>query len=423
MGQREKAHGKAHWHHRCGIAGLHLGLYLRQHDIDVTIVSDRTAEQITKSRLPNTAAHFAVTIDREKMLGVDHWSNPEFQYTCHNHSFGGGPQRLEFRGDFMRPSRAIDHRLYLQRLMNDFEARGGTIEVKAIDAPDLAALAQRFDLVVVASGRGSLASVFERLANRSPYDRPQRLLLAALFTGVGRTNPVGATLSVSPGHGELIDIPILTFGGMASALLFENIPCGDLEELARLRYDDNPKGFIENVLTKLEQHHPHIYNRIDVGSFDLCAPNDILQGGVTPVLRRSTLDLGGGKFAVSTGDVHCTADPLLGQGANSASHSAFVLAEEIAKDIALDTRFCERVEWRRQGRVLGASRWTNMMLQPPSPDMLDLTFEMSRNPLLCNEFTNNFNFPERQWDRLASAQRIRAWIDDRRDNVPAAAVV
>jgi hypothetical protein len=108
-----------------GIAGLHLGLYLRQHGIGVTIVSDRTAEQITKSRLPNTAAHFAVTIDREKMLSVDHWSNPEFQYTCHNHSFGGGPQRLEFRGDFVRPSRAIDHRLYLPKLMNDFEAPAG----------------------------------------------------------------------------------------------------------------------------------------------------------------------------------------------------------------------------------------------------------------------------------------------------------
>jgi hypothetical protein len=49
-----------------GIAGLHLGLYLRQHDIDVTIVTDRTAEQYSKARLLNTAAHFAVTIEREK---------------------------------------------------------------------------------------------------------------------------------------------------------------------------------------------------------------------------------------------------------------------------------------------------------------------------------------------------------------------
>jgi len=400
-----------------GVAGLHLGLYLRQHDVDVTIVSDRTGDQIAKARLPNTAAHFAVTIEREKMLGVDHWTSPEFHYTCHNHSFGG-PQRLEFRGDFTRPSRAVDHRVYLPKLMEDFEARGGSIEVRAIDALDLAGLAQRFNLLVVASGRGALAQTFERLADGSPYERPQRQLLAALLSGVRRTDPVGATLSVSPGHGELIDIPILAFGGMASALLFENIPGGELEELARQRYEENPKSFTRKLLAKLEQHHPHIYNRIDTGSFDLCGPNDILQGGVTPVLRRGTFDLGDGKFAIAVGDVHCTVDPLLGQGANIASHSAIVLAEEIVKDTALDQRFCERVEWRRQERVLGASCWTNMMLQPPSPELQNLVVEMSLNPALCNEFTNNFNYPERQWDRLASDQRICAWIDDRRTSAP-----
>jgi 2-polyprenyl-6-methoxyphenol hydroxylase-like FAD-dependent oxidoreductase len=396
-----------------GVAGLHLGLYLRQHDIDVTIISDRTAQQISKSRLPNTAAHFAATIEREKMLGADHWSDPECQYTCHNHSFGGGPQRLEFCGNFTRPSRAVDHRIYVPKLMEDFALRGGTIEVKAVDALDLGLLAQRFDLLVVASGRGKLAQAFEYAAGGSPYDRPQRRLLAGLFSGIRRTNPVGATLSVAPGHGELIDIPILTFGGMASALLFETFPGGDLEELANLSYEENPKSFIRKVLTKLELHHPHIYNRIDTDAFDICAPNDILQGGVTPVLRRSTLNLGSEKFAVAAGDVHCTVDPLLGQGANIASYSALVLAEEIAKDAALDARFCERVEWRRQERVLCASRWTNMMLQPPSPEMMDLTVAMSYSPLLANEFTNNFNYPERQWDRLASPQRIRSWIDER----------
>ena len=172
-----------------GVAGLHLGLYLRQHDIDVTIISDRTAEQISKSRLPNTAAHFAATIESEKMLGADHWSDPEFHYTCHNHSFGGGPQRLEFCGTFTRPSCAVDHRIYVPRLMEDFASRGGTIEVKAVDALDLGLLAQRFDLLVVASGRGKLAQTFECVAGGSPYDRPQRRLLAGLFSGIGGLTP------------------------------------------------------------------------------------------------------------------------------------------------------------------------------------------------------------------------------------------
>jgi 2-polyprenyl-6-methoxyphenol hydroxylase-like FAD-dependent oxidoreductase len=268
--------------------------------------------------------------------------------------------------------------------------------------------------LVVVSWRGALTEAFERVPEWSPYDRPQRHLLAALFTGIRRTDPVGATLSVSPGHGELIDIPILTFGGLASALLFENIPGGDLEELAHLRYDDYPQVFIKTVLEKLEQHHPNIYNRIDTAAFGLCAPNDILQGGVTPTVRRTTLELGDGKFAIAAGDIHCTVDPLLAQGANGASHAAFVLAEEIVKDVALDAQFCDRVDGRRRESVLGASRWTNLMLQPPSPELLELTLEMSRNQSLCDEFTNNFNDPARQWDRLASAQRIRAWIEESR---------
>jgi 2-polyprenyl-6-methoxyphenol hydroxylase-like FAD-dependent oxidoreductase len=402
-----------------GIAGLHLGLYLRQHDIDVTIITDRTAEQYSKARLLNTAAHFAVTIEREKALGIDHWANPEFHYVCHNHSFGG-PQRLEFRGDFMRPSRAIDHRIYLPKLMQDFEVRNGKVEIATIGKQDISRLAQRFDLLVVVAGRGALAEMFERVAAWSPYDRPQRQLLAGLFSGIQRTNPAGATLSVSPGHGELIDIPILTFGGMASALLFENIQGGDLEILTRLRPDENRKAFIATILEKLEHHHPHIFNRIDTAAFDLCAPTDILQGGVTPTVRRGMLDLGDGKFAIAAGDIHCTVDPLLAQGANGASHEAFVLGEEIVKDIAFDARFCERVDQRRMNRVLAASRWTNLFLQPPSREVMALVFEMSQNQGLCDEFTNNFNFPERQWDHPASVERIRAWIEARRNIVPAA---
>ena len=100
------------------------------------------------------------------------------------------------------------------------------------------------------------------------------------------------------------------------------------------------------------------------------------------------LELAEGKFAIAAGDVHCTVDPLLGQGANIASHSAVILAEEIVKDAALDQRFCERVSWRRQERVLAASRWTNIMLKPPSDETMDLTLAMSYNQLLCDEFTN-----------------------------------
>ena len=157
----------------------------------------------------------------------------------------------------------------------------------------------------------------------------------------------------------------------------ENVPGGDLEELARLRYDDDPKKFRMTVLAKLEQHHPSVYDRIDQARFDLQQPHDLLQGGVVPTVRRTSVDLGDGKLAIAVGDVHSVVDPVIGQGANIASYSAWVLGEEIVKATQFDSLFCERVDRRREERVLGAQRWTNFMLVPPSPEFFGLVGAMS----------------------------------------------
>jgi hypothetical protein len=45
---------------------------------------------------------------------------------------------------------------------------------------------------------------------------------------------------------------------------------------------------------------------------------------------------------------------------------------------------------------------------------------MSQNQALADEFTENFNYPDQQWDRVASAERIQAWIE--RKTAPAAPV-
>jgi hypothetical protein len=36
---------------------------------------------------------------------------------------------------------------------------------------------------------------------------------------------------------------------------------------------------------------------------------------------------------------------------------------------------------------------------------------MSQNKKLCDEFTDNFNYPDVQWDRVATPERIRSWIE------------
>lgn len=392
-----------------GVAGLHLGLLLRQHGIDATIVTDRPADAVAQSPLLNTVAHHHITLDREADLGIHHWDGNEVKYFCHHHYFGL-PEPIAFQGDFASPSRAVDYRVYLPTLMSDFVERGGKLEIRQIAAEDLPGLAARFDLLVVSTGKGVLGQMFPHVREKSPFDRPQRRLCVGLFAGVRDATPRGVTMSVAPGQGELLEIPTLTFGGMATALLFENVPGGDLEELAKQRYDDNPRAFRQLVLDKLEKHHPAVYDRVDLARFDLTRPIDLLQGGIVPTVRQGYAEVADGKFALAVGDVHSVVDPMMGQGANVASYSAYTVGEEIIANEVFDGRFCEKADRRREDRVLAASRWTNMMLGPPSPDLGALIYNMSINRRLADEFTENFNFPERQWDRIASPRRIQAWI-------------
>lgn len=402
-----------------GASGLHLGLYLRQHGIHATIFTDRRPEDYASSRLLNTVAHHSVTLARETELGVNHWPTDQFGYYCHYHYFGG-EHPLFFRGDFQSPSRAVDYRIYLPRLMQDFLDRGGAMEYREIGTGDVPALAADHDLVVVCTGKSPLAQMFPRDPAHSPFDRPQRRLCVGLYHGIAEEETRAVTLSVSPGHGELIDIPTLSFSGMTHALLFENVPGGDLEILADLRYDDNPRAFLDTVLAKLKQHHPTIYRRVDPSAFALAnGPLDILQGGVTPAVRQPYAELNEGKYAIALGDVHALVDPVIGQGANIASYSAFVLGAEIVRQGVFDQRFCETVDHLRRDRILSASRWTNLHLGPPPPDLIGVIAAMSRNRAMCDEFTDNFNRPEDQWNRLASPRRMRAWIAESRQRATA----
>jgi 2-polyprenyl-6-methoxyphenol hydroxylase-like FAD-dependent oxidoreductase len=263
---------------------------------------------------------------------------------------------------------------------------------------------------VVSTGTGPLGQLFAYRPEHTPYSQPQRRLCVGLYTGVRQPDPMNVTLSVSPGHGEMIVIPTITFDGVANALLMENVPGGDMEQLSTLSYEDNPKKFLQAILDKLERHHPTTYDRVDTTRFDLAQPLDLLQGGVVPTVRDTVVEFEGGKCAIALGDVHSVVDPMMGQGANVASYAAFVLGEEIVNSDVLDARFCEKVDLRRQDRVLAASRWTNMMLQPPSPALGMLIGAMSQNQALADEFTENFNYPDLQWDRVSSPARIQAWI-------------
>lgn len=395
-----------------GVAGLHLGLLLRQHDIRVTMYTDKPGDDLAAGRLLNTVAHHHPTLQRERTLRVDHWDADEYGVQCTNYSIGG-PQRVAFRGHFTNATSAIDYRLYLPRLMDDFEERGGTIEVRGMQVEDIERVSAKHDLLVVASGRGALGALFPRRADKSPYDRPQRRLCAALYHGVSASVPKGVTINVSPGHGELLELPIYSFDGHVAALLFESIPGGDLDRLADLRYEEDPPSFQKAIRTKLEQHFPATFERVDTTEFQVCRPQDVLQGALIPHVRQDYTRLSNGKFALAVGDVHCLVDPVMGQGANSASYSAWTVGEAILEDLGFDELFCARVARRRADIVHSISDWTNFMLAPPPPHFIAMLAAMSQRQSVADEFTDNFGYPDRQWSILATPERTRRYLQHR----------
>lgn len=403
-----------------GTAGLHLGLFLRQHGIEATIITDRRPEEYRRIGLLNTVGHNHETISRETNLGVNHWHDGSFGYYCHNVVIRGEPA-IAFRGDYTLPSRAVDYRIYLPRLMEDFQERGGRIEYRQVEPDDVGNLSSRFDLIVVGTGKGVLGQMFRHDPTKLPFERPshaQRALCAGIYTGVAPTLPRSVTFSVLPGSGEAMDFPMLTFDGLMTAIVIGNLPGSPLEDLVRLRYEENPRLFLDTVLRKLEKYHPAIFERVDPKQFDLARPVDLLQGGVVPTIRQTYAQFDNGTFAIAVGDVHSVIDPLTGQGGNMASYAALVLGEHIVREEIYDARFCELVDRERSDRILAAAAWTHSMLIPPTAE-LDLLFNtMAGNKSLADEFTENFNYPERQWNRLASPARIRAWIDERRVSTP-----
>jgi 2-polyprenyl-6-methoxyphenol hydroxylase-like FAD-dependent oxidoreductase len=371
-----------------GVSGLHLGLGLLAKGHDVTLYNPKDADATAKTPLANTVAHHHHTRARERALGINHWDEIAVDYSCHHHYVGLPDAPWRFRGDFTHNSIAIDYRLYLPQLMRDFVERGGDLRIERIERSDVSRLVAAHDVVAVASGKEGLCELFPIVQSHTPYDRPQRLLCAGLFEGVAYTDPVGVTLSISPGQGELIDIPMYSFGGQVTVLLFENIPTSDLAELASVRYADGA----------------------DLTRFRLARPEDLVQGAVKPVYREyfSRVD---GKVVLALGDAQSSIDPVCGQGANVGSYQAAALVDLIDTHRQIDVDFAKEYQRRTEAFAAGAAQWTNFALAPPPEYFVGLLGAMANDKELADKFTTNFNRPDEQWEIVRSASSVKSFIE------------
>lgn len=392
-----------------GIAGLHLGLFLRQHGVAATIYADRTAEQLRADRLLNNPVRFAHTRARERALGVDRWAGVAPDLTTVSVSVTGA-HPLAFTGRLAEPGSYVDMRLYQPALLEEFAARGGAVVFGAVTAEDLVGISERHDLVVVAAGRGSLAELFPRVAARSPYDRPQRRLFLGYFQGV-TADPNDVAFIIAPGQGEAFLTTTYAQGGPQTALLVAAIPGGALEPITRMRYEDDPRHFELTLLGLFREHAAPIAATIDPAAFRLTRPVDLLQGAVTPTVRESYTRLPNRRYALAIGDVQLINDPLAAQGANAASYAGWAVGEAVVAGFSPDEAFCRRVAeglWAYTGPVTALS---NFLLEPPPPHLLALLAGAAQHQALADAFANGFNTPVETWELLRSPAAVAALLD------------
>lgn len=390
-----------------GISGLTLALRLQQLGVETTLYSEGGADDMRKGRLPNTVGRMGHTQARENELGSAHYRDPGCLMSTARLSIKGDPP-LEFTARIGEPFHAVDFRLLLPAFMEDFTSRGGKVVVDGTspDAAQVDRWSREHELMVVASGRRSVAELFPRDPARSPYERPQRALLAGLFRGLD----LGAAFSfnVSPGCGEIFRMPMMSRDGLVSSLLVEAIPGGPLEPVTRLPHTE----VRDALLALLPEHAPRLAERVDAAEFALLGPDDLVQGAITPVVRQAVAELPGGGIALAVGDAWITNDPLTGQGANLGSWCAWIAADAIAAGGPYDAAFghatAERM-WRAAARPV--TEWSNAFLQPPTEHFMALLMAAAARPEVADLVLSLFGDPVRAWTVTSSPEEVARIVD------------
>ncbi|GAB3200252.1 FAD-dependent oxidoreductase [Nocardioides hungaricus] len=386
-----------------GIAGLHLGISLRRHGVDVTIYTDRSSEELTQGRLLNTVMHHHLTLDRERRLGIDHWS-PREDGWHHRHQYLADAPPVRYSSSQPGHSLAIDYRLYLPTLMKDFEESGGRLVLRAVHVEEADRLAREgHDLLVVATGRGGMSLLFPVRRDAPPVGVKRRVC-AVLVEGVLRPPTEGVTLSFVPHVGELIEIPMVTAEGSVTALLFESLPDSAQAAALAAPHGADLAALNDAVLRVVRSHYPQTAERVDATSFGVRSPRDVFAGAVAPALRHGSTYLPSGRLAVALGDAHVLVDPVMGQGANIAAYSAEKVSEAIVTDLDFDQQFLERLEADRDPLLRAAYEWTNLQLDSP-PHLKLVHRAAAENPALAADFVGRYANPLRMWQVVGSRAR------------------
>jgi len=212
-----------------GQSGLQLGLGLLGSGYEVTLYSDRSAEDIRHGHVMSSQCMFDSALETERDLGLNYWEEecPKVEGISFAVPDSVGGKSMDWAARLDSFAQSVDQRLKIPRWMAEFQKRGGVLRIKAADIDDLESCARSHDLVVVASGKGSIAQLFPRDTERSPFSEAQRSLALTYVRNMRPRAPYAAVcFNLIPNVGEYFVFPALTTSGACEIMVLEEFRAG-----------------------------------------------------------------------------------------------------------------------------------------------------------------------------------------------------
>lgn len=393
-----------------GQSGLQLGLSLLETGYTVTIVTNRTADEIRQGKVMSSQCMFHTALQTERDVGLNFWEEqcPAVEgigFTLVNPETGDAA--FSWSARLERYAQSVDQRVKMPYWIEEFERRGGKLIIQDVGIDELEQLTAEYELVLLAAGKGEVVKQFERDAQRSTFDKPQRALALTYVKGMKPISPYSrVTFNVIPGVGEYFCFPALTVNGPCEIMVFEGIPEGPMDCWQDAK---TPEQHLQMSKDILNTYLPWEAERCS--EIELTDAGGYLSGRFAPSVRKPILTLPSGRKVFGMADALVVNDPITGQGSNNAAKCSKIYFDAI---LARDSQEFSS-EWMQQtfesywNYAETVVVWTNSLLVPPEPQMIDLLAAASQNQAIASTIANNFDDPRQfapWWFDQSAAQRF-----------------
>ncbi|MFE3586588.1 styrene monooxygenase/indole monooxygenase family protein [Streptomyces niveus] len=402
-----------------GQSGLQLALGLQSYGYEITLLSNRTPDELRSGRVMSTQCMFHTALQHERDLQLGFWESQAPRVEGLGVSVAapdpaspsGHSRAVDWVGRLDGIAQSVDQRIKMAGWMETFAQRGGQLVIHGAAVSDLDYFSRLYDLVLVSAGKGELVAMFGRDTARSPYATPQRALAVAYVHGLGprpeHPDFDAVRCNLVPGVGEFFVMPTLTVTGRADILFWEGVPGGPVDAFQGV---NDPADHLSLTLELMERYTPWEYAR--AMKVELTDANATLAGRYTPTVRHPVGRLPGGGLVLGVADVVVANDPLTGQGSNSASKCAASYLESIVAhgDREFDEAWMRATFDRHWESARHTTRWTNAMLAPPPEHVLRMFEAAGRLQPVADRFANGFDDPSDFENFFYDAEKTDAYL-------------